>query len=172
MSDSIYTMPFAHFTSSRAGTGSKRTVVTIPAKKYPVWIRVIRCTASEPIETCIYNISNPLVTPITESSEEVAGINCTQGDENGGVVFYQSFTGYRGDSNMGFLGTPGFLETASAAGVMLSLPDKTIIPPFCGIAVSGTGTNRALAVAAVGYEIRFSYEIDGDGIPVPRRTRR
>lgn len=177
MSEGIWTMPFAYFTASISGASGKRSCITIPVKQFPVWLRKLRVTASEPVETCIWNTSSTIVTPINNPSggTEVAGVNVVPGEQGSspvGVVLYQSFAGYHTDAGFGLLGTSGFLETASATGELLSVPDKTIIPPFCGLAIQGTGTNRALAVAAIGYEIRFAYEVDDNGVPVPRRTRR
>lgn len=168
-------MPAAHFTSSRSGASSLRSVVTIPAQKFPVFIFLLRATASTAVETCIYNVNNAIVTPITASSTEVAGVNYQPGHQGStltDVVLYQSFTGTRPDTGMGLLGTPGYLETSSAAGVLISVPDKTIIPPFCGLAIATTSTNTALAVSCKGAEIRYAYELDPQGFPVPRRTRR
>ena len=177
MSEGIWTMPFAHFTCSTAATAGKRSVCTIFTYQHPVWCRVLRTTADEPIETCIVNTSNTIVVPINNPTggDQVAGINIVPGSQEAspsGVVLYEAREGYRTDAAMGLLGTDGFLETASSTGVMLSLPDKTIIPPYCTLAVAGVSTNRALALACVGYEIRFGYEVDDNGVPVPRRTRR
>lgn len=168
----IHEMPAAYFTSEISGSSGKRSVVTVPAKRFPVFLHFCRVTASEPVEYCIYNTATPLV-PIQESSTEVAGVNYTPGSESntGDVVLYQSFTGYRADTGFGLFGTPGVEETADSSGVLGGLP--RIIPPFCGLAVCTTQTNRALKLIAHGAEIRFSYEIDLlSGFPVPRRVRR
>ena len=165
----FHEMPAAFFTSSQSASGALRSVITIPAQTWPVFIHNLRVTASEAVETCIYNTASAIVTPITSGSAEVAGINYVPGDDAGeptDVVLYQSFTGYRGNSNMGLLGTPGYLETSSAAGVLESVPDGLIIPPHCGLAVATAAVNRALSLRCHGREIRFRYTI-ADGFPVP-----
>ena len=171
----IYECPFASFTSQVSGVSGKRSVITIFTAKTPVWVRKLRYTASEAVETAIYNIITPLA-PINNPSggTQVAGITCFPGAQtlSADDVTYQSFIGYRTDTAMGLLGTPGFLETSDSDGNLLSLPDKQIIPAYCGIAISTTSTNRTVAAACVGYEIRFSYELDENGTPVPRRVRR
>lgn len=170
----IYECPFAYFTSSVSGSSGKRSVITIFANNFPVWLRKIRYTASEAVETCLYNTANIIVVPINNPAPgtQVAGITCYPGAQviaGNDDVRYQSFIGYRTDTAMGILGTPGFLETAGTDGSLLSVPDKTIIPPYCGLAIATTGTNKTVACAAVGYDIRFGYEIDSTGTPVPRR---
>lgn len=172
----IYECPFASFTSQISGASGKRSVITIFADKFPVWVRKLRYTASEAVETCIYNTGNVIVVPINNPTggTQVAGITAYPGLQSlpNDDVTYKSFIGYRTDTNMGLLGTPGFLETATSAGELLSIPDKQIIPPFCGIAIATQGTNKTVAAAVVGYEIRFGYELDENGTPIPRRQRR
>lgn len=164
----LHDMPAAYFTSTQSASGALRSVITVPAQEWPVFLHKVRITASEAVETCIYNTGGTIVTPITSGSTEVAGINYEPGDQNdpSNVVLYQSFVGYRGNTNMGLLGTPGYLETSSAAGVLESVPDGLIIPPYCGLAVATTAVNRALSLRCHGQEIRFRYVVM-DGYPVP-----